>query len=110
MEALSYHSTIVENGIHNTLVTSLFKLSLRLLKPPFRGRPNKMTYPTALHANDLSFKKESSAISYSPLNKEKDEIRLITFVRESRESSLIHCHLATVSLNSYTSDYQTYIS
>ena len=54
--------------------------------------------------------KKIPVISYIPLNDDNDEIRLITFARESRESNLVHCNLETVSLKSYNPEYQLYIS
>jgi hypothetical protein len=69
-----------------------------------------MDYFTASYSSDRSFKNKASSISYSPVNEIKDEIRLISFEGESRESSLVHCHLATVSLKSYTPAYRTYTS
>jgi hypothetical protein len=65
---------------------------------------------TTLYASDLSLKKEFCAISYSPLNEDENEIRLISLARVSRESNLVHCHLSTVSLGSYTQGNQTYKS
>jgi len=57
-----------------------------------------------------SYKNQSSTIHYSPLNEDENEIRLISFAPESMESSLVHCNLVTVSLQSYTPDYETYAS
>ena len=51
-----------------------------------------------------------SAIAYSPLNEENEEIRLITFVHGSGDTNLIHCNLETVSLKSYNAEYQSHIS
>jgi hypothetical protein len=45
---------------------------------------------------------------YSPLDEDKEEIRLITFPRESRESGLVHCNLETVPLKPYSPEYQRY--
>jgi hypothetical protein len=60
--------------------------------------------------SDRGFKGETSTVSYSPLNEDKDEIRLITLARKSGESSLVHCYLEKVSLKSYIPEYQMYIS
>jgi hypothetical protein len=70
----------------------------------------EMAFESGSHVADLGFTNRSSKISYSPLNEDQNEIRLISFVRESRESSLVHCNLVTISLKSYTPEYQTYAS
>jgi hypothetical protein len=52
----------------------------------------------------------AKGISYSPLNKEKDEIRLIKILPCTAQSSRVRCTLETVSLSSLTLEYQHFIS
>ena len=76
----------------------------------FQATTKRIDYHSATHAPDLELKIESCAILYVPLNEDKDEIRLISFPPEFRQSGLVHCHLETVSLKSYTLDHQAYLS
>jgi hypothetical protein len=55
-------------------------------------------------------KEETPALSYFPLDEDKDEIRLITFTNESNESDLVHCNLETVSLKFHTPEYRKFES
>jgi hypothetical protein len=49
-------------------------------------------------------------ISYSPLDEDQDEIRLITILPPSKSSSLVCCTLDTVSLKSDTLEHKAFIS
>jgi hypothetical protein len=48
-------------------------------------------------------------ISYSPLDEDQDEIRLVTLLPVSKSSPLVNCALETVSLKSVTPEYKTFI-
>ncbi len=68
-----------------------------------------MDNATSSHLLTRGIKKKIPATAYLPLE-DNNEIRLIAFVSRSTESSLVHCYLETVSLKSYTPEYQTYAS
>ena len=107
MEASSYHATI---RCAEDLRDKPFQVAIPARQASFQARTIAMDYCTASYTSHRSFKSETSAVSYSPLSDDEDEIRLISFADESRESRLVHCHLATVSLKSYTSEYHAYTS
>lgn len=48
------------------------------------------------------FNPKTSTISYSPLDEDLDEIRLISILPHSGDSKLVHCNVEIVSLKAFT--------
>jgi len=55
-------------------------------------------------------KNATTATSYSPLDDERDEIRLISLFPCAAESDLVRCTVETVSLRALTPEYQSFLS
>lgn len=49
-------------------------------------------------------------IAYTPLDESSYQIRLINILPDERDSTLVRCTVETVSLQSYASKYQEFIS
>ncbi|CZR69106.1 uncharacterized protein PAC_19007 [Phialocephala subalpina] len=56
------------------------------------------------------FNPKASAILYSPLNEDLDEIRLINILQPLGDSALVRCNVMTVSLKALTPEYQNFLS